>query len=132
MLTLAVQVCNQLGLGGKIVGQKSYSFARLVLDDHTSQRGRIVLAGIKDGQHTSLVEHDVRVGPVHGAGVAPLELGIGLGTGDEEGVGLMNHQESLEIQVPTTEQVIGASLDVQQVQGVDFVCLAVAEVNESG
>ena len=129
---LAVQVCNQLGLESEVVGQKSYSLARLVLDDHTSQRGGIVLTGIKDGQHTCLVAHDVRVGPVHGVGVAPLELGIGLGTGDEEGVGLMNHKQSLEIQVPTIEQVIGARLDVQQVQGVDLVGLAVADVNESG
>jgi len=56
---LAVQVCNQLGLESEVVGQKSYSLARLVLDDHTSQRGGIVLAGIKDGQHTCLVAHDV-------------------------------------------------------------------------
>ena len=59
---LAVQVCNQLGLESEVVGQKSYSLARLVLDDHTSHRGGIVLAGIKDGQHTCLVAHDVRVG----------------------------------------------------------------------
>ena len=129
---LAVQVCNQLGLESEVVGQKSYSLARLVLDDHTTQRGGIVLAGIKDGQNTCLVAHDVRVGPVYGIGVTPLELGIGLGTGDEEGVGLMNHKQSLEIQVPTIEQVIGARLDVQQVQGVDLVGLAVANVNECG
>jgi len=129
---LAVQVCNQLGLESEIVGQKSYSLARLVLDDHTSQRGGIVLAGIKDGQHTCLVAHDVRAGSVYGIGVTPLELGIGLGTGDEEGVGLMNHKQSLEIQVPTIEQVVRARLDVQQVQGVDLVGLAVADVNESG
>ena len=129
---LAVQVCNQLGFEGEVVGQKRDALASVVLDHHTSQRGGIVLAGIKDGQHTCLIAHDVRVGPVHGVGVAPLELGIGLGTGDEEGVGLMNDKQSLEIQVPAIEQVIGARLDIQQVQGVDLVGLAVADVNESG
>ena len=129
---LAIQVCNQLGFEGEVVGQKRDLLARLVLDDHTSQRGGIVLAGIKEGQHTCLIAHDVRAGPVYGVGVTPLELGIGLGTGDEEGVGLMNHKQSLEIQVPTIEQVIGARLDVQQVQGVDLVGLAVADVNECG
>ena len=129
---LAVQVCNQLGFEGKVVGQKRDPLARLVLDDHTSQRGGIVLAGIKDGQHTCLIAHDVRAGPIHGVGVTPLELGIGLGTGDEEGVGLMNHKQSLKIQVPAIEQVVSARLDVQQVQGVDLVGLAVADVNESG
>ena len=44
----------------------------------------------------------------------------------------MDHKQSLEIQVATIEQVIGARLDVQQVQGVDLVGLAVADVNESG
>ena len=51
---------------------------------------------------------------------------------DEEGVGLMSHKQSLEIQVPTVEQVIDARLDVQQVQGLDLVGLAVADVNEGG
>ena len=129
---LAVQVCNQLGFEGEVVGQKRDALASVVLDHHTSQRGGIVLAGIKDGQHTCLIAHDVRVGPVYGVGVAPLEFGIGLGTGDEEGVGLMDHKQSLEIQVATIEQVIGARLDVQQVQGVDLVGLAVADVNECG
>ena len=129
---LAVQVCNQLGFEGEVVGQKRDPLARLVLDDHTSQRGGIVLAGIKEGQHTCLIAHDVRAGPVYGVGVTPLELGIGLGTGDEEGVGLMNHKQSLEIQVPAIEQVVSARLDVQQVQGVDLVSLAVADVNECG
>jgi len=129
---LAIQVRNQRGFEGEVVGQKSYSFARLVLDYYTSQRGGIVLAGIKEGQHTCLVAHDVRTGSVHGVGVTPLELGIGLGTGDEEGVGLMDHKQSLEIQVPAIEQVVRARLDVQQVQGVDLVGLAVADVDECG
>ena len=128
---LAIQICNQFGFEGEVVGQKCDALASVVLDHHTSQRGWIVLAGIKDGQHTRLIAHDVRVGPVYGAGVAPLEFGIGLGAGDEEGVGLMDHKQSLEIQVPTIEQVIGARLDVQQVQGVDLVGLAVRDVYES-
>ena len=129
---LAIQICNQFGFEGEVVGQKCDALASVVLDHHTSQRGWIVLAGIKDGQHTRLIAHDVRVGPVYGVGVAPLEFGIGLGAGDEEGVGLMDHKQALEIQVPTIEQVIGARLDVQQVQGVDLVGLAVADVNEGG
>jgi hypothetical protein len=129
---LAVLVCNQLGFEAEVVGQKRDALARLVLDHHTSQRGGIVLAGIKDGQHTRLIAHDVRAGSVHGVGVAPLELGIGLGTGDEEGVGLMDHKQPIEIQVPTIEQVVRARLDMQQVQGVDLVSLAVADVNECG
>ena len=129
---LSIQVCNQLGFEGEVVGQERDAFATVVLDDHASQCGGIVLAGIENCQYTSLIAHDVGVGSVHGVGVAPLELGIGLGTGDEESVGLMNHKQSLEIQVPAIEQVVRARLDVQQVQGVDLVRLAVADVNECG
>ena len=129
---LAVKICNQLGFEGEVVGQKSYSLSSVVPYHHASQCGGIVFAGIENCQYAGLIAHDVRVGPVYGVGVAPLEFGIGLGTGDEEGVGLMDHKQSLEIQVPTIEQVIGARLDVQQVQGVDLVGLAVADVNESG
>ena len=129
---LSIQVRYQLGFECEVVGQERDAFATVVLDDHASQRGGIVLAGIKDGQHTRLIAHDVRVGPVHGVGVAPLELGIGLGAGNEEGVGLLDHKQSLKIQVPAIEQVIGARLDVQQVQGVDLVRLAVADVDECG
>ena len=129
---LLIQVRYQLGLECEVVGQERDAFATVVLDDHASQCGGIVLAGIENCQYTSLIAHDVGVGSVHGVGVAPLELGIGLGTGDEESVGLMNHKQSLEIQVAAIEQVVRARLDVQQVQGVDLVRLAVADVNECG
>ena len=127
---LAIQARYQLGFECEVVGQERDAFATVVLDDHASQCGGIVLAGIENCQYACLIAHDVGVGSVHGVGVAPLELGIGLGTGDEESVGLMNDKQSLEIQVPTIEQVVRARLDVQQVQGVDLVGLAVADVNE--
>ena len=129
---LSIQVRYQLRFECEVVGQERDAFATVVLDDHASQCGGIVLAGIENCQYTSLIAHDFGVGSVHGVGVAPLELGIGLGTGDEEGVGLMNDKQSLEIQVPAIEQVVSARLDVQQVQGVDLVSLAVADVNECG
>ena len=127
---LSIQVRYQLRFECEVVGQERDAFATVVLDDHASQCGGIVLAGIENCQYTSLIAHDVGVGSVHGVGVAPLELGIGLGTGDEESVGLMNGKQSLEIQVPAIKQVVRARLDVQQVQGVDLVHLAVADVNE--
>jgi len=118
---LAVQVCNQLGLESEVVGQKRDAFATVVLYHHASQRGGIVFAGIENCQYAGLIAHDVRVGPIYGVGVTPLELGVGLGAGDEEGVGLMDHKQSLEIQVPAIEQVVRAGLDVQQVQVTSWV-----------
>ncbi len=92
---LAIQICNQLGLESEVVGQKCDALASVIVDHHASQRGGVVLAGIEDGQHNRLIAHVVRVGPVYGVGLAPLEFGIGLGTGDKEGVGLMDHKQSL-------------------------------------
>ena len=129
---LSVQVRYQLRLECEVDGQKSDAFATVVPDDHVSQCGGIVLAGVKNGQYACLIAHDVRVSAIHGVGMAPLEPGIGLGSGDKEGSGLMNHKQSLEIQVPTIEQVIRTRLYDQVVQGVDFVGLAVADVNECG
>lgn len=129
---LSIQVRYQLGFESEVVGQERDAFATVVLDHHASQCGGIVLAGIENCQYASLIAHDVGVGSVHGVGVAPLEFGIGLGTGDEKSVGLMNDKQSLEIQVPAIEQVVHARLDVQQDQGVDLVGLAVADVNERG
>ena len=77
---LAVKICNQLGFEGEVVGQKSYSLSSVVPYHHASQCGGIVFAGIENCQYAGLIAHDVRVGPVYGVGVAPLEFGIGLWT----------------------------------------------------
>ena len=55
-----------------------------------------------------------------GLGVRSVEFGIRLGTGEEEGVGLMNHKPSIKIQVPTIKQVLRSGPEVQQTQGVDL------------
>ncbi len=44
----------------------------------------------------------------------------------------MNHKQSMETEIPAIEQVTSTALDVQQVQGIDLVHLAVGDVNERG
>ena len=127
---LPIQFCNQFGFEGKVVGQKRHPFASLVLDYHAAQRDGIVLAGIENRQYTGLIANDVRLGAIHRMRVATLELGVGLGPSDKEGIGLMNGEEPLEIEIASIEQVVGTGLDDQIVQGVDLVCLAVADMNE--
>ena len=129
---LAIQVRDQLGFEREVVGQKRDSLACLVLGHDTAQRSGIVLAGIENRQHAGLIANDVRAGSVHGVGVAALELGVGLGAGDKKSIGLMDHKQPLEIEIPAIEQVISTGLDPQQIQGVDLVCLAVRDVNERG
>jgi hypothetical protein len=57
--------------------------------------------------------------------VSPFELGVALAADDEESLGLMNVEQSAEVQVPAIEQVIRARLDAKVVQDVDLVGLAV-------
>ena len=129
---LAIQICNQFGFEGEVVGQKCDALASVVLDHHTSQRGWIVLAGIKDGQHTRLIAHDVRAGSVHGVGVTPLELGIGLGTGDEEGLCLMHRVKALEVQIAAIHDVEGAWLQQQNVEHIHIPQLAIRDMDKAG
>jgi hypothetical protein len=127
---LAIQLRNQLGFEREVVRQKRDSLACLVFGHDTAQRSGIVLAGIQNSQHAGLIANDARVGSVHRAGVAALELGVGLGEGDKKSTGLMDHKQPLEIEIPAIEQVISPGLDPQQVQGVDLVHLAVCDVNK--
>ncbi len=128
---LTVQSRDQLWLQCEVVGQESDSFACVVLDDDTAQQRRIVFAGVKHGQYTCLVAHDIGCGFVHRVGITPLELGIALGASDKERVGLMNDEQALEIQITAIQQVERTRLDGQLVQGVDLVGLAVRDVYES-
>lgn len=65
------------------------------------------------------------------ARVAPLELGIALGSGEEEGLRLMDGEQPAEVQISTIEQVIRSGLDDQLVQNVDLVGLAIGDVDEA-
>ena len=96
---LPIQLCNQIGFESKVVDQKHNAFAGLVLDHHAAQRERIILAGIENRQYTGLIANDVRLGAIHRMRVATLELGVGLGSGYKEGIGLMNGEEPLEIEI---------------------------------
>ena len=129
---LAVKIGNQLGLQGKVVGQKHQAFAGIVLDHHPAQRGRIVLARSKPAQHTGLIAQYLRVDPVHRMRVAPLEFGVALGARHKEGFGLVNDVQAGEVQITPVQQVKRARLYGQLVQRIDLVGLAVGDVNEAG
>ena len=129
---LAVQVRDQLGFEREVVGQKRNALAVFVFGHHASQSGWVVFARIENCQHTGLVAHDIRVDSVHRMGVAAFEFRVGLGSCNKEGVGLVNRKQALEVQVSPIQQVVGTRLEIQQVQGVDLVRLAIGDVNERG
>jgi hypothetical protein len=129
---LAVQTCNEFGAQCEVVGQKHQPFSVVVLDHHPTQRRGIVLARIEHAQHAGLIAQNIRVGPIHRVRVAPLELGVALGAGHEECLGLVNDIQPGEVQIAPVQQVKRARLEGQLVQRIDLVGLAVGDVNEAG
>ena len=129
---LAVQVGNQLGLQCEVVAQKHQALARVVLDHHSAQRLRVVLARRIRRQHARLVAQHSGTRPVYWVRITPLELGVALGTGHKEGLGLVNHKQPGEIQIAPIHQVERPRLEHQIVQHIDLVRLAVGDVNETG
>ena len=88
---LTIQVGNEFWLQGEVVGQKRNALSCFVLDHHSAQRCRIVLAGIEHREHTDLIADDGGSAAIHRIGVASPELRVALCTRHEEGLGLMNY-----------------------------------------
>jgi hypothetical protein len=129
---LAVQLRDHLGLEGQVVGQTSDELSRLAPDHHAALGGRLVLAGIEHGEHPRLVANDERCGSTHRVRVTPLQLGIAPGAGHEECLRLVNDEEPGEVQVAPVHKAERPGLDHQSVQHVDFVRLAVGDLDETG
>ena len=129
---LAVQISNQLGLQGKVVGQKYQSLSRVVPDHHAAHRCRVVLARQIGCQHAGLIAQYFRLDSIHRMRVAPLELGVALGARHKEGLRLVNHEQSGEVQIAPIHQVKRSRLQQQGVHHIDLVRLAVGDVNETG
>ena len=129
---LPVQVCYQLRLQGKVVGQKHHALARVVLDHHPAQCCRVILARKIGRQHARLIAQNRRIDPVHRMRIAPLEFGVAFGAGHTEGLSLVNDKQPGEIQIAPIHQIERPRLQHQIVQHIDLVRLAIGDVNETG
>ena len=92
--TLPVQVGNHVWLQREVVGQKYQAFAFVVFDYNAAQCCGVVRAGLVPRQHTRLIADHRCIDSVHRMRIAPLELGIALGAGHKESLGLVNHEEA--------------------------------------
>ena len=115
-----------------VVGQEDQGLARLgVLEANAPQRVRILSDGRVAVQHHALVAD-------HPAGTIGWRRGQasgvhgGLSSCDKERAGLMQGLKALEIQVAAIHHVEGSSLEAKQVQHLDIVQLAIADVDEGG
>ena len=91
----------------------------------------IVLGRVEAIERDGLIADHAGVAVGRGRVHAPC-IHAALGAGDEEGAGLMQRVQPGEVHIAPIHHVEGAGLDRQDVQHVDVVQLAVADVDEGG
>jgi len=79
-----------------------------------------------------LIARDLRANPVHGLRVAALEAQIALGADHEEAARGVQRVQPIEVRVSRGRASRGPRFGREQVQHVDLVGLAVADVDEAG
>ena len=116
---------------GRVVGQEYQVFAGLgILETHAPQMLGIVLGNVIAIHGDQLIADHARAAVGLG-GINPPSVHIALGPSDKEGTCLMHLVESGEIHVATIHHVKGARLHGQNIEHIDVVHLAIADVDES-
>jgi hypothetical protein len=129
---LAIECRDQRRAEREIVGQKHHALAGLGLSHHdTTQYGGVVGLRVEPGEHTGLIAQDVRGYPIHVLGVASLELHVALRTGNEERLRLRDGKQARKVDVAAVEEIERTGLEIDQIERVDIVQLAVAEAGEA-
>ena len=90
---------------------------------------RVILAGLGSDQCNALIAAQSR-GLVHGARVNATKEQIGLATDDKERLRLMHDEPACEVGEATIHDVKAAGFGYQDVEHIDFVHLAIADVDE--
>ena len=128
--TLLVQRGDRQRRQGCIVGQEDQGFACVgILESNAPQMLGIILRNIKAVHRDRLVaDHAGRAvdcGRVHAPGVH-----VAFCAGDEERASLMQFVESCKVQIAAIHDLESARFDRQEVQHIDLVHLAVADMDE--
>jgi hypothetical protein len=129
---LAIERRDQRRAEREIVAQKHHALAGLGLSHHdATQYGGVVGLRVEPGENTGLIAQDVRGYPIHVLGVAALELHVALRTGNEERLRLRYGKQARKVDVAAVEEIERTGLEIDQIERVDIVQLAVAEVDEA-
>ena len=125
-----VQCGNGQRWQDKVVGQEDKRLATFrILETDAAQVLWIILRGIKAIERHSLVADDAG-GLVHRMRVNASGVQVDLGACHEEAPGLMQTVQPSEVQIASIHDIKGACLDWQEIQNVDLVHLAVADVDK--
>ena len=127
-----VQRSDGQGWQGRVVGQEDQSlFGCWVLEPDTAQVFGVVFGNVVPVQCNGLIADDparpVHLGRVHAPGVH-----VAFGAGHKEGSRLMHLKQASKVQVASVHHIERPWLQDQDVQHIDLVHLAVADVDEGG
>src|SRR5665213_2076957 len=90
---------------------------------------RVVFCRVEAVEHYALIADD-SAGPVSGMRIHAPRIHVLLGACDEEGSSLMHCVQPREVQISAVHDVEASSFHKKDVQHVDVVYLAIADVNE--
>ncbi len=122
--------CNSQGWQYKIVGQKYQSPAALgVFESDAPQVLWVIVRGIKPVEQYCLIASDAGRS-VDLSLVGSSSVDVGLGASHKETARTMYSVKSSKIQIATMHHLEGLGLNWYEVEHVDFVQFAVADVNE--
>ena len=128
--TTFVQSGNGHGRQACVVGQKDQRLlGDGVFESDTAQVLRVVLGSIVPIQRNGLIADDAAA-PVHFGRVNAPGVHIAFGAGHKEGPCLMHLKQANKVQVAPVHDVERSRLQNQNVQHIDLVHLAVADVDE--
>src|SRR5664280_938279 len=117
---------------GEVVGQKHQPLVGLgVAKSDATQRRVEVLARGKAGEHDGLIANQPRAA-VDGMRITALCVEIRFGARHKEAAGLVQAMQPFEVDVASVHDVEGARLGHQQVEDIDVVKLASADVQKRG
>jgi len=125
-----VQRSNGQGRQGRVVGQEDQSlFGCWVPEPDTAQVFGVVFGYVVPVQCNGLIADKtaapVYLGRVHAPGVH-----VAFGAGHKEGAGLMHLKQACKVDVAAIHDVERARLQDQEIQHIDLVHLAIADVDE--
>ena len=123
---------NGQGRQGRVVGQEDQSLLSFgIFEADTAQVFGVVLGDIVSAQCNGLIADDAAC-PVHFGRVNAPGVHVAFGVGYNQGTGLMHLKQASKVDVATVHHVELTRLQDQDVQHIDLVHLAVADVNEGG
>ena len=125
-----VECCDGQRRQDKVVGQEDERFAALdIFESNAPQVLGVMLRGVKPVEQDCLIAiNAARL--IDLCRIDSASIHIGFGARDEESARLMQSIETGEIQVAAIHYIERTSFDRHEVQHVDFVHLAVADVDK--